>query len=82
MSVAEFLNSQHETAFSFEVLPPVKGHSMNRYTRQLTVCVSSTLHISTSPLTAVITSTARRNLASTFVRRSAIALARLQLPLR
>ena len=30
MSVAEFLNSQHETAFSFEVLPPVKGHSIEQ----------------------------------------------------
>lgn len=30
MSVAVFLNSQHETAFSFEVLPPVKGHSIEQ----------------------------------------------------
>ena len=30
MSVAEFLQSQHETAFSFEVLPPVKGHSIEQ----------------------------------------------------
>ena len=30
MSVAEFLNSPHETAFSFEVLPPVKGHSIEQ----------------------------------------------------
>ena len=30
MSVAEFINSQHETAFSFEVLPPVKGHSIEQ----------------------------------------------------
>lgn len=30
MSVAEFLSSNHETAFSFEVLPPVKGHSIEQ----------------------------------------------------
>lgn len=30
MSVADFLNSQHETAFSFEVLPPVKGHNIDQ----------------------------------------------------
>lgn len=30
MSVSDFLNSQHETAFSFEVLPPVKGHSIEQ----------------------------------------------------
>lgn len=30
MSVAEFLQSQHETSFSFEVLPPVKGHSIEQ----------------------------------------------------
>jgi len=30
MSVSDFLNSNHETAFSFEVLPPVKGHSIEQ----------------------------------------------------
>jgi methylenetetrahydrofolate reductase (NADPH) len=30
MSVADFLNSEHETAFSFEVLPPVKGHGIEQ----------------------------------------------------
>lgn len=29
MSVAEFLQTSHETAFSFEVLPPVKGRSID-----------------------------------------------------
>lgn len=30
MSVAEFLSSEHSTAFSFEVLPPLKGHSIEQ----------------------------------------------------
>jgi methylenetetrahydrofolate reductase (NADPH) len=30
MSVAEYLNSEHSTAFSFEVLPPIKGHSIEQ----------------------------------------------------
>ena len=30
MSVAEFLNSGHATAFSFEVLPPVRGKSISQ----------------------------------------------------
>ena len=30
MSVAEFLSSKHDTAFSFEVLPPVKGHNIEQ----------------------------------------------------
>lgn len=29
MSVASFLNSQHKTAFSFEVLPPMRGKSID-----------------------------------------------------
>lgn len=29
MSVSQFLQSPHPTAFSFEVLPPVKGHSID-----------------------------------------------------
>lgn len=33
MSVADFLNSPHPTAFSFEVLPPVKGHSIGQIYR-------------------------------------------------
>lgn len=33
MSVADFLNSPHPTAFSFEVLPPVKGHSIEQIYR-------------------------------------------------
>lgn len=35
MSVAEFLNSPHDTAFSFEVLPPVKGHSIEQIYRTI-----------------------------------------------
>ncbi len=30
MSVASFLNSQHETAFSFEVLPPLRGNGIEK----------------------------------------------------
>lgn len=30
MSVAKFLNSEHKTAFSFEVLPPVRGKSIEQ----------------------------------------------------
>lgn len=35
MSVAKFLSSQHETAFSFEVLPPIKGHSIEQIYRTI-----------------------------------------------
>lgn len=34
-SVAEFLQSDHETAFSFEVLPPVKGKSIEQIYRTI-----------------------------------------------
>jgi len=34
-SVAEFLQSEHETAFSFEVLPPVKGKSIEQIYRTI-----------------------------------------------
>lgn len=33
MSVADFLASSHPTAFSFEVLPPVKGHNIEQIYR-------------------------------------------------
>ena len=29
MSVASFLNAEHSTAFSFEVLPPLRGNSID-----------------------------------------------------
>lgn len=35
MSVSEFLQSPHETAFSFEVLPPVKGKSIEQIYRTI-----------------------------------------------
>ena len=34
-SVAEFLQSEHQTAFSFEVLPPVKGKSIEQIYRTI-----------------------------------------------
>ena len=35
MSVSDFLQSQHDTAFSFEVLPPVKGKSIEQIYRTI-----------------------------------------------
>ena len=46
-SVAEFLTSPHPTAFSFEVLPPLRGKGIEQVYKAIDRLVEFSQHIST-----------------------------------
>ena len=65
MNVAEIIKSSRQTAFSFEVLPPLKGNSISKVFDTIDALREFDPNTSTSPHTGVSLSTRLPTTAST-----------------